>query len=523
MNRRLEPIVVRAPEASSQGGAAGEDARAFFQSRLALFGKVCFVVDLAYFTIFTLGLWSEPGTGFVEALSQAFSWTAAGEYAVFGGTWAFGSARRPWSLRTLRSVDASVMIACGIIFSSWCFLFPFASFGVYEMLLALVVVMSFRAILLPSSGLRTALVSLAACLPGFVATIVATRMRADEPMSSTTTILFAFNWIAAGVAFSTVASSIIYGLRREVRDARQLGHYTLVRRLGSGGMGVVWLATHARLRRLTAVKLIRPDRAGESAIERFEREVQATSQLTHPNTVQVYDFGRTADGVFYYAMEYLDGIDLEALLAFDGPQPPARVVYLLKQACGALDEAHRRGLLHRDVKPANLVLCRGRGEHDTLKVLDFGLVASAAERLEGQALTGTPLYLAPETITSPERVDARSDVYALGAVAWALLTGRPPFAANTLVELCAQHVHGRLAPLPGVPETLSRLILRCLSKDPTDRFQSAQALRTALEDCGVAPWTEQDAQRWWDERSERLARWQTEHAAAASTPGERAA
>lgn len=504
MSRHLEPIAVAVTGASTSGGGAAEEARAFFQSRLARLGQVCFLVDLVYFTVFAAGLASEPGTSLVDAVAQSFSWNAAGEYLVFGGTWLFARSR-PWSLRTLEIADATVTMLCGLLFASWCFLFPYASFGVYEMLLAQVAVLSFRAIIVPSSGWRTALLSAAACLPGIVSVVVASRLRPDVHMGATTMVLFALNWTMATVAFATVASSIIYGLRREVRDARKMGHYTLVRRLGRGGMGEVWLATHARLRRLTAVKLIPPDLAGERALERFEREVQATSQLTHANTVQVYDYGRTADGVFYYAMEYLDGLDLETLLSRDGPQPPARVVHLLTQACGALDEAHRRGLLHRDVKPANLVLCRARGEHDTLKVLDFGLVASVEGVGEeaaatGHSLAGTPLYASPEAIATPGQLDARADLYSLGVVGYALLTGEPPFSGRTLVELCAHHLHST-PPAPSdladVPPALEAVILRCLEKDPARRFATARELRAALLACALPAWTEQDAERWW--------------------------
>ncbi len=214
------------------------------------------------------------------------------------------------------------------------------------------------------------------------------------------------------VLLSTKISSVIYGLRQTVREARRLGPYTLVEKIGEGGMGAVYRASHALLRRPTAIKILPPQRAGEMDLARFEREVQMTSQLTSPHTVSVYDYGRTPDGLFYYAMEYLDGIDLEELVRRDGPMPPARVVHVLRQVCEALGEAHRAGLIHRDVKPANILLCERGGRFDVAKVVDFGLVKSVAGTDPGVTLEntapGTPHYMAPEALSSPDRIDARS-------------------------------------------------------------------------------------------------------------------
>jgi serine/threonine-protein kinase len=272
-------------------------------------------------------------------------------------------------------------------------------------------------------------------------------------------------------------------------------------------MGEVYLASHALLRRRTAIKLLRPDADGHG-LERFEREVQLTSQLTHPNTIAIYDYGHTADGRFYYVMEYLEGVDLDGLLAIDGPQSPGRVIHILRQVCGALEEAHGAGLLHRDIKPANLFLCRRRGLPDLVKVLDFGLVKEVGGSEEESPqrvhlVVGTPLYLAPEAILFPSRVDARGDLYSLGAVGYALLTGRHVFEGATSTEICSHHLH--TAPTPPsvrlgreLPRDLCDILMRCLSKHAGDRFASARELRLALSACADAGrWTEEDSERWW--------------------------
>jgi serine/threonine protein kinase len=328
---------------------------------------------------------------------------------------------------------------------------------------------------------------------------------------------------ALGLVASTALRAVIQ-LRRQAR----VGPYTLVGRLGRGAMGVVYEARHALLRRPTAIKLLAPGVAGERALARFEREVQLTAALTHPSTIAIYDYGRTEKGVFYYAMELLRGVNLQHLVSFDGPLPAGRVVYLLNQACGALAEAHAAGLIHRDVKPANLMACKAGGIFDFLKVLDFGLVkdlgaseaapaAPAGPSKHGHehssapvavsqdgSLLGTPLYLAPEGVTSPNAVDARLDIYGLGAVAYFLLSGNAPFTGATAIEIYARQRRGAPPPPSGpkgpVPPDLSALVLECLAFKPEARPVSALALRARLMACsGVVPWTEAEAQAWWAE------------------------
>jgi hypothetical protein len=293
---------------------------------------------------------------------------------------------------------------------------------------------------------------------------------------------------------------------RAAREAREMGEYRLVELLGSGGMGEVWRAEHRLLKRPCAVKLIRPERAGDpEVLRRFEREVQATARLRHPNTVAVFDYGTTEDGTLYYVMEYLPGLSLDRLVAQYGPLPPARVVHLLRQVCGALREAHEAGLVHRDLKPANLFVCDA-GPADRAKLLDFGLVRSAgsmdlsADLTQDGRLVGTPGFMTPEQIEG-RTVDARTDLYSLGAVAYFALTGREPFGADSAMRTLLAHLHDPPPPLrtlrPDVPASLEAVVLCCLSKHPADRPGSAAELDRALGQCEVGGWTEDDATAWW--------------------------
>jgi hypothetical protein len=297
-------------------------------------------------------------------------------------------------------------------------------------------------------------------------------------------------------------------LQKATLAAKQLGQYALEEKLGAGGMGTVYKARHALLRRPTAVKLLDVDKMSDAAIARFEREVQLTSALTHPNTVAVFDYGRTPDGIFYYAMEYLEGMNLDELIKRFGPLPEARMAFILRQVCGSLAEAHAAGLVHRDIKPANIILTRRGGLHDFVKVLDFGL----AKALDGQekanvtspnALMGTPLYLSPEAVNQPDQVDARTDVYALAAVGYFLLTGTPVFSGVSVMEICMKHVKSTPEPPSArcskpVSLDLEALLLRCLAKAPSDRPSDAAEILRQLEACAVeGTWTALDAAAWW--------------------------
>ncbi len=392
-------------------------------------------------------------------------------------------------------------------------------------LLALTFVSCSRAVYVPSSGQRTALLCLligVALFAGVYETYADIDLRPIIPfvpelahatsheLAVGITINTGMWWLlSTGLAFAT--SRVIYGLRKEARAIRQLGQYQLDRKIGAGGMGIVYEAHHAMLRRPTAVKLLPPEKAGQSAIERFEREVKLTARLRHPNTVTIYDYGRTPDGIFYYAMELLDGATLEQVVQGSGPLPPSRVGHILAQAAGALSEAHELGLIHRDIKPANIMLCNQGGLMDTVKVLDFGLVkeispsqVEAAAKLVTQtdAITGTPLYMPPEALTNPSAVNARSDLYALGAVAYYLLTGTHVFDGESIVEVCSHHLLTQPVPPSKrlgqpLPEALETLVLDCLAKSQKDRPASATAFADRLRDCDLPAWGDADARSFW--------------------------
>jgi hypothetical protein len=300
-------------------------------------------------------------------------------------------------------------------------------------------------------------------------------------------------------------------LQRTIDDdkKKQLGPYTLEERLGAGGMGVVYRAQHALLRRSTAIKVLASNQDGDGALQldRFEREVQLTSELNHPNIVAVYDYGHSPEGEFYYAMEHLPGVDLESLVEREGPLAPERAVPILRQVADALDAAHDHGLIHRDIKPANIILSRFGKRIDVVKVLDFGLVKEidqSAELTAENVVCGTPTYLAPESLTAPDEVGPAGDQYALGAVGFFLLVGQPVFDGKTVAEVCAHHIHTEpTAPSElsehTIPPALDELLLRCLAKRPSERFPSAASVRDALDAIELpSKWTGARAQDWWD-------------------------
>jgi serine/threonine-protein kinase len=302
-------------------------------------------------------------------------------------------------------------------------------------------------------------------------------------------------WLGVAATLVVFTSYRIEMLRQEAADARKLGQYVLRERLGAGGMGEVYLAEHLLLRRPCAVKLIRPERAADpNHLLRFEREVRLTATLTHPNTIQVFDYGRTEDNVFYYVMEYLEGLTLDELVRRHGPLSSERAVHFLRQVCAALQEAHDIGLIHRDVKPSNVRVCERGGEHDVIKLLDFGLVLPLSGAMgDGNKLThegtiaGTPDYMSPEQAVGRQNVDGRSDIYSVGALAYYLLTGAPPFVYPSSVAILAAHLYEPPRPLserrPDVPRDLEVVVLRCLAKDPNDRFPDARSLAQALAAC----------------------------------------
>jgi serine/threonine-protein kinase len=369
----------------------------------------------------------------------------------------------------------------------------------------------------PNTPRKILFASLLAASMGPVSLVVAGRAAGvdyfDPPMRIATYFLFS-SYLCALLAY--VVARIVHRYAVRLKHAREIGSYELVRKLGEGGMGEVWKARHRLLARPAAVKLIRADLLGpnqktrEAAVRRFEREAQETAALGSTHTVDIYDFGVAEDGSFYYVMELLDGLSLERLVRRFGPVPPARLVYLLRQVCHSLGEAHARGLIHRDIKPANIFLCRLGPDYDFIKVLDFGLVKhveglSTATLLTAQGIAaGTPAYMPPEVALGRADVDARADLYAVGCVAYWLLTGQSVFAGDTPVATILAHVRNEPEPPSArtelwIPPALDRLVMECLSKDaaarPASAGELARRLAVAVPD---DPWTSEKAREWWD-------------------------
>ncbi len=328
-------------------------------------------------------------------------------------------------------------------------------------------------------------------------------------------VLETLTWTAIGGMLAVYSSHKLETFRTEAITNRRLGQYQLHKQLGKGGMGEVYLAEHQLLRRPCAVKLLRPSDADSPEVRaRFEREVLVTAGLTHWNTVEVFDFGTTPEGVFYYVMEYLPGWDLQRLVDEHGPLPPGRAVHLLKQCCAALEEAHRCGLVHRDIKPSNIMICWRGTVPDVVKVLDFGLVRAATVDFADHSIVspsatqqgtilGTPAYLSPEQADGSQEVDHRSDIYSLGAVAYFLLTGQPPFTKPTVMQVIAAHLNTPVTPPRSIraeiPEDLGNLVVRCLEKAPEKRFADVEELKQRLDECcGFQQWSETQAQQWWE-------------------------
>jgi eukaryotic-like serine/threonine-protein kinase len=317
--------------------------------------------------------------------------------------------------------------------------------------------------------------------------------------------------LAIGAAIAVFGSHKMRELYKQAHEAQRIGQYRLKEVLGFGGMGTVYMAEHILLRRPCAIKLIRPDQAGDpKTLLRFEREVRATATLTHWNTIEVFDYGHTEDGTFYYVMEYLPGMNLDDLIERHGPLPPGRAVHLLRQVCQALREAHAIGLIHRDIKPGNIFACERGRMYDVAKLLDFGLVKTVGWENDSGKLTregvfaGSPAFMSPEQAAGREQLDARSDIYNLGAVAYFLVTGKLPFDRSSTLQMLHAHAYEALAPAPefkeGVPADLQAVILRCLEKNPDRRYQEAAGLEKALAACTCsAEWNTETAEAWWRE------------------------
>ena len=489
----------------------GEDGRTLLQRRLSLYGVVLILQSIAYWLIYAL-IWG-PTVGFATSLGHLVSPDVILLTAIYSVFWIVARGG-PRSVRVLLVTDVAGSLGIGIdnVFLMLGDLGTIS--GVFENLIGFICILLLRSLIVPSTVKRTLLCGVLMCAPTIVGVAWGASRFEHQALSAVTMVGFSVNWSMLSVVFSCVASGVLYGLRREVRDARRLGQYTLMEKLGEGGMGVVYRASHAMLRRPTAIKLLAE--SGGASLARFEQEVQLLARLNHPNTVTIHDYGRTSDGSFYYAMELLDGMDLERLVATDGPQPPARVIHILKQTVRGLAEAHDVGLVHRDIKPANIFLCKRWGDPDFVKVLDFGLAkdnaASRAAVTGETTVLGTPLYISPEALAGANHADARSDIYSLGAVAYYMLAGRPVFEGPSALEVFAQHL--RTSPVPpavrlGKPlqADLEAIVLRCLAKSPAERYQTAGEMWDALVACsGADEWTSAQARAWWEGRSDAPAR-----------------
>jgi serine/threonine-protein kinase len=510
LNKTHPRYLVRPPDEAVTGQLDSAVALRFVQDRVALFSKVIFLIASVYVVM-----------AVILAVTGAEPFFAPGRgahllgLAITGAMW-FVARRsqclQPQALKWFDGVGTLALCVTMVVMG-----YRFATvnpWGVVAGMLSIFHIVLARAVIVPSTPARTAIITGLAFAAQVVALALLEPAQAAPAELSNLWIRLvgpAFTGIT-GTALATVASAVIYGLHREVTEARQLGQYTLEEKIGAGGMGEVYRARHAMLRRPTAIKLLRD--GSERELHRFEQEVQMTARLTHPNTISIFDYGRTPEGAFYYVMELLDGVTLEDLVARNGHQPPSRVIHTLRQVCAALREAHGAGLIHRDIKPANIFLCRHGGLPDVVRVLDFGLVKeldTGKETKESSInnLVGTPLYMSPEAIASPSKVNAQSDLYALGAVGYFLLTGHPVFSGDSVVEICSHHLHtvperpSRRVSTP-IPTDLEAIVLDCLKKTPGDRPASALDLDRRLSACADANgWKEKDAEGWWQRHEGR--------------------
>jgi serine/threonine-protein kinase len=482
--------------------AVTEEERAILQRRLAmLVGIAAAVCALGQMLSVCISLYFFPEKAI---FAQPFQQVSLGRIVPLLLLW--WVLRHPsvrLEARWLRFIDLTTIV----VFSAFLALNEMVNSPNYAGSLAAVLTVSQalmgRAVVVPSSGRRTALVCV---LAAFASLVVQGIMAARTSAPNLPVILaVAALWLSVSTVVATVASKIIFGLRGEAARLRVAGQYVLHEKLGEGATGVVYRATHHMLRRPAAIKLLLPGRVGKTNLEAFEREVRATARLRHPNTIAIFDYGRTGDGALYYAMEYVEGCDLQRLVETAGPLAPGRVAHLLAQILASLAEAHAQKLVHRDIKPAN-VMVLGRAAPDLVKVVDFGLVRDFSHWSDDQPvetkLIGTPAYLAPELVVGGDAATPASDLYAVAAVGYFLLTGTTVFQARTvraMLELHAREVpehperrHGR--PLP---EDLSALLLSGLAKDPARRPHCTE-FRERLRQCQLEEWTDAQAAAWWE-------------------------
>ncbi len=481
-----------------------DETRAFYQHRLGLFAKMMLIIDATFFggTIGAYFMYPE----IMPTMSRELLAVGALSIVLLLLFWRFMLRSQKRTLSELLWLDVFLVVVTSMTFGVLCFLSYDREVNMWSMFIWTVFMIFGRVLYVPSSGRRTLVLSSIAVLFIFSAgTGVAITHPENLSVPGPLWSLGSGFYGAIAVLIATVGSKVIYGLRSQVREAQKLGQYTLGRKIGEGGMGAVYQAKHSLLRRPTAIKLLSQEKANADSTRRFELEVQITAELTHPNTVAIFDYGTSSTGQFYYAMEYLDGLDLETLVAVDGPQPAGRVIHILRQVCGALQEAHGKDLIHRDIKPANILLCELGGVPDVAKVVDFGLVKELADGTQTTAslAAGTPAYISPEAVMAPDKVGPASDLYCLGAVGYFLITGQPVFEAQNAMEMCVHHVRSEPVAIADrcdnpVSEALEALIMACLAKTPEERPESAAALRAALREVPEQEdWEETAASLWW--------------------------
>ena len=508
-----QPLLERGLDSSSGLG--------FVRERLALLGKTLFIVSFGFYLFIVASLVLIGGAPFTTVVRAPVSLGHLCASLNMALLWLLAS-RADLSLRTLGALDVVSFVVAGGFLS----LMTIEDEGqILQVLLALTVTVMVRAILMPSRPGRTLLLSALVFAPTVLVCIARHHPTAFLPGFSPgyqklhmtlNTVL----WSVLGTTLATIVSRVLYGLRRQVAEASELGQYLLEEKIGGGGMGEVWRARHRLLIRPAAIKLIRQRAMGplgedpELQVRRFEREARATAALTSPHTVQLYDFGVAEDGRLYYVMELLDGLDLETLVRQYGPLPAERVVHLLRQVCSALADAHGNGLVHRDIKPANVVVSRAGTTFDFVKVLDFGLVRLDGARGGGAgkdavnlsaegSWSGTPGYMAPEVVLGATDTDHRVDLYALGCVTYWLLTGKMVFEGENAMQVMMQHAQAE-PKRPSqrvdraIPAALEELIMDCLEKDPARRPLDAAAVAERLDAVPVeSVWTAERAEQWW--------------------------
>lgn len=521
----LEPTIDHAPVGSSYVGAVhgptialSSQSPTLLRSRLRIAAWFLFGVVLMFF-LFRLTIRDELSTLFTVGIGL--------RVLLAGGVAGLLSSRLTLSQTRLRLIEYGLFFSMAAIALVGQYLAEVALMDANDLprliaqdkngVLGMVMLMTLYGVLIPNDPKVAARVICLLALGPILLEVIEVEWHADDleaaHLAGEHIAMANALFIVAGALLAIVSAYTLNGLRGQLREARKLGQYHLGEKLGEGGMGEVYMAEHQFLKRPCALKLIRPDvHANPIAIARFEREVQAAAVLTHPNSLGVFDYGRAEDGTFYYVMEYLPGLSVADLVDEFGPLPPGRVIYLVRQAARALAEAHRVGLVHRDLKPANLFVAILGGACDFVKVLDFGLVkltaAPDAARLTGDyTVSGTPQYMSPEQATGSDDVDGRADIYALGAVMYFMVTGRPPFPGESPMEVMIAHVRDIVKPpgqlRPDLPDDLEAVILKCLAKSAADRYPDARSLADALDACAAAhDWDETHAEAWWAEQAE---------------------